>query len=298
MPEPIEEKLYPLATGLRGATDEDSLRNICNYLREHYRYSLETKSSENMTENFLFESHRGYCVHFSTAAALLARTLDIPVRIAEGFILQIPETEDDYGIPSSYGRSTAYVTGFSAHQWPEVLSGGSWVPWEVTPPYTEFSEKTRDRTPSYDRYTQKQLESLGLEEISPVEKDTQRMNIPFMTRIFSASLVPFALALSVVLLISYRNRYSETTVRRKLKRLVKKGNRILGLPSPEETGWVAWFGFCTLKTRCQNSPEQEFQNLILKFQYGNDPLDPDEKKKLILYIRNLMKIRNQKSIGV
>ncbi len=39
------------------------------------------------TEYFLLENQRGYCMHFATAATLLLRTMGVPARYVEGYIL-------------------------------------------------------------------------------------------------------------------------------------------------------------------------------------------------------------------
>jgi transglutaminase-like putative cysteine protease len=69
------------------------------------------------------EARRGYCVHFASAMALMARLLNIPARVAVGFT---PGTRDGNG---------GYVVGLhDAHSWPELyFEGVGWVPFEPTP---------------------------------------------------------------------------------------------------------------------------------------------------------------------
>ena len=70
----------------------------------------------------------GYCVHFATAMAIMARTLGIPSRVAVGFLpgqLTHPSTGD----PDVYE-----VTTSDMHAWPELyFSGVGWVRFEPTP---------------------------------------------------------------------------------------------------------------------------------------------------------------------
>ncbi len=73
-------------------------------------------------EDFLFRSHRGYCEQFAGAMTLMARTLDIPARMAVGFV---PGTRTDNGWE---------VTARDMHTWPELwLDGLGWVAFEPTP---------------------------------------------------------------------------------------------------------------------------------------------------------------------
>lgn len=74
-----------------------------------------TPSGEDFAEYFLFENHRGFCVHFATAATLMYRMMGIPARFAEG-----------YAIPASAfsqqenGQYVAEVEGSMGHAWCEV----------------------------------------------------------------------------------------------------------------------------------------------------------------------------------
>jgi transglutaminase-like putative cysteine protease len=71
---------------------------------------------------FLFTSHRGYCVHFASAMALLARLAGLPARVVGGYIT---------GTHTATGWE---VRGTDAHTWPEIFfQGVGWVPFEPTP---------------------------------------------------------------------------------------------------------------------------------------------------------------------
>jgi transglutaminase-like putative cysteine protease len=65
----------------------------------------------------------GYCVHFASAMAVMARTLGIPSRIAVGFLPGTQDTSND----------TWTVTSNDLHTWPELyFQGLGWVPFEPT----------------------------------------------------------------------------------------------------------------------------------------------------------------------
>jgi len=73
------------------------------------------------------EVRSGYCVHFASAFALMARTLDMPSRVVVGFLPGAPtgETADDERV---YEATTAQL-----HAWPEVrFEGIGWVAFEPT----------------------------------------------------------------------------------------------------------------------------------------------------------------------
>lgn len=70
---------------------------------------------------------KGYCIHFASAMAVMARSLGIPSRIAVGFLpgTQLPEQVD--------GRTAFTVTSHNLHAWPELyFEGIGWTRFEPT----------------------------------------------------------------------------------------------------------------------------------------------------------------------
>ena len=73
---------------------------------------------------FLLENRKGYCTHFATAFALLARAEGLPSRYVQGFC-----------VPVEQGSETVVYSDM-AHAWPEVyINGVGWIPFEPTPGY-------------------------------------------------------------------------------------------------------------------------------------------------------------------
>ncbi len=71
-----------------------------------------------------FLDHRtGYCLQFATTMVVMARSLDIPARLAVG---HLPGTDVDEG--------TWEIRGQDSHAWPELyFEGAGWVRFEPTP---------------------------------------------------------------------------------------------------------------------------------------------------------------------
>ena len=68
------------------------------------------------------DQRQGYCVHFATAYAAMARTLGMPARVAVGYASQ------------SRGSAGTVVTARDLHAWPEIyFEGVGWVAFEPTP---------------------------------------------------------------------------------------------------------------------------------------------------------------------
>lgn len=69
------------------------------------------------------EVRQGYCVHFSSAMAVMARTLGIPSRIAVGYRAGATQADGEYT-----------VSNRQLHSWPELyIKGAGWVAFEPTP---------------------------------------------------------------------------------------------------------------------------------------------------------------------
>ena len=82
------------------------------------------------------EEHKGYCIHFASAMAVMARELGIPSRIIVGFQPGTLQNGDDNG------RKLYAVTNKDLHAWPELyFSSIGWVRFEPTP--------SRGRIPDY-----------------------------------------------------------------------------------------------------------------------------------------------------
>jgi transglutaminase-like putative cysteine protease len=81
----------------------------------------------------------GYCVHFAAAMVFMARELNIPARIAIGYL---PGTQTGVS-----GKTSQYeVTSDNLHAWPELyFPGVGWVPFEPT--------VGRGTVPNYDTST-------------------------------------------------------------------------------------------------------------------------------------------------
>lgn len=114
-------------------TDYDRLSALQDWFRSEFRYSLDTPVEEGFDGSGVeavgrfLEVRSGYCVHFSAAFALMARSLDLPTRIVVGFL---PGTATDV----RRGEETIYAVGSDRlHAWPEVhFATWGWVAFEPT----------------------------------------------------------------------------------------------------------------------------------------------------------------------
>ncbi len=88
-----------------------------------FRYTLDAPSAQTSSAlaDFVVEKE-GYCVHFASTMAVMARTLGIPARVAVGFL------------PGTRTAEGWEVTASDAHAWPELyFEGAGWTRFEPTP---------------------------------------------------------------------------------------------------------------------------------------------------------------------
>ena len=129
----------------------DSLPRLKEYVAENpltdpvditafIRYTLDTHASYSLAagdpndgtdpvEYFLFDSHRGYCEQYASAAVMMYRLYGIPARYAAGYRIGTGEFKPGIGA-NTY---TAAVPDRDAHAWVEIfLPTVGWTPVEMT----------------------------------------------------------------------------------------------------------------------------------------------------------------------
>lgn len=108
-----------------------------------FRYEMRDvpvpKENEDFVDQFLFETKRGYCNHFSSAMVVLLRAADIPARWVKGFAPGEARLEK--------GRYQVTVRNADAHSWVEVyFNDVGWIPFEPTPGFSNPTPVVREET--------------------------------------------------------------------------------------------------------------------------------------------------------
>jgi hypothetical protein len=129
LPPNISERMQELAvTWTKDSKNElEKAQAIETRLRTDFKYDLNSPSTKdtNPLEHFLFESKRGHCEFYSTAMAVMLRTLDVPTRNVTGFV---------GGTYNRFGKFYAVRQG-DAHSWVEAfIDGYGWLTFDPTPP--------------------------------------------------------------------------------------------------------------------------------------------------------------------
>jgi transglutaminase-like putative cysteine protease len=128
LPPDFDGRVTELARQLTAGADNpfDKAMALQAYLKA-FEYDLRVPPghSEDALSSFLFDTQRGYCEQFAGSFAAMARSVDLPSRVAVGFTQGIQNPDD----PTLY-----QVRGEHAHAWVEVyLDGFGWVPFDPTP---------------------------------------------------------------------------------------------------------------------------------------------------------------------
>ncbi len=127
LPSDIPSRVKELAIHLTATapTPYDRVRAIEKYLRT-YEYTLEVDRpsiSQDLVDDFLFISKKGYCDYYASAMVVLARAAGIPARFVTGY------ASGTYDIK----LRRFIITQADAHSWAEVYFPGiGWMPFEPT----------------------------------------------------------------------------------------------------------------------------------------------------------------------
>jgi transglutaminase-like putative cysteine protease len=115
LPDGVTERTRRLARSVtrRAETTYDKVLAIESYLRDNFRYSLDSPvppSGQDAVDHFLFETDVGFCEQFAAATTVMLRSLGIPSRVAVGYT------------PGGRNPFTGYyeVRASDAHSWIEV----------------------------------------------------------------------------------------------------------------------------------------------------------------------------------
>lgn len=205
---------------------------IQNYLRgSDFTYSLELLPeqpgvSDDPITQFL-TNKQGYCVQFSTAMVMMARSQGIPARMAVGFLPGEQEPNGDRVVIAS-----------DAHTWPELyLEDLGWTRFEPTPgtrsgQAPSYAEDT-SASPTETTAPETPTEAPTAPEATPTAQDTPQTDSstasPWLTTLQRAAwaLLGLAVIASLLLVVPLLSRRRIRTVR----------HQVLTGSSPMESAW-------------------------------------------------------------
>ncbi|NSW90457.1 MAG: transglutaminase domain-containing protein [Firmicutes bacterium] len=131
LPEGLPQRVVDLAKAITSEKNNnfDRVKSIEEYLSNNYPYTLKpnpTPRGRDFVDYFLFDLKEGYCTYYATAMVILVRSIGIPARYVEGYMLP----------PEPVEEKIYEVTNQNAHAWVEVyFEGFGWIPFEPTAPF-------------------------------------------------------------------------------------------------------------------------------------------------------------------
>jgi transglutaminase-like putative cysteine protease len=120
-----------VARWTKGLTDPKAKADaIASRLRREYSYSMRSDGVRTSLQDFLFETRKGNCEYFATAAAVMLRHAGVPTRLVTGFrASEWNEWGHFYDVRQS-----------EAHAWIEAwLPDRGWTLYDATPAESGFS---------------------------------------------------------------------------------------------------------------------------------------------------------------
>jgi len=121
LPDNSNERTVEFAQKLRAESidDREYLNKILQRFREQeYYYTLSPpRLGDDSIDKFLFDTKQGFCEHYASAFAVLARAAGIPSRVVTGYLGGEPNPLSDYWI----------VRQSDAHAWTEVWIDRQWL---------------------------------------------------------------------------------------------------------------------------------------------------------------------------
>ncbi len=139
LPDTLPQRVKHLAASVtaEAGNDYDRALAIERYLRTHYEYSLDKPvlpgQEEDFVDHFLFVQKTGYCDHFSSAMAVMLRSVGIPARWVKGFAPGDVQPPEQPG-----GPLTVTVRNSDAHSWVEAyFPQTGWISFEPTPGFSD-----------------------------------------------------------------------------------------------------------------------------------------------------------------
>lgn len=212
-----------------GGTTQEIIEQIQTFFRENYTYSLNPgrlPEGEDFVTYFLFENHYGYCSYFATAGTLLLRSMGIPARYVEGYVVSMNDVvestileDEDYDDwlegDAAVGRTAvvqAEVNDSEAHAWCEVyLNGFGWVPVEFTPPSDDENEDDIDYWRLWSRFAPDAANDDNNNALAAI----MGTNVSFILTVLGRLLLAVLLVAAMVFAVRFYRRYRDTAAGKK-----------------------------------------------------------------------------------
>lgn len=279
----LSTNIKVLAEKFKKDTQQQTAREIYNYLQT-FSYSLKNlPTGDNPLEEFLFKTKKGNCEYFASAMAVLLRLNGIPSRVVGGY----KTTE--------YNQAGGYYIfrEKDAHVWVEAYIDGRWIKYDPTPPIRDLAveqlykpNKIKVMFELLDYYYTTFIVnydfSKQIELINKVKSGLTTLTAPKINKYFNIEKNKL-LYLVFIVLISYIvfnfiNIYRKPYEKRALEKFLKKLKKYGYIKNKNE-------GLEEFVMKIEDSQIKEYALKFVKeyekFIFKDEKITKDEYKKLI-----------------
>ena len=178
LPEGTYEQLIEDAKKLKAETSSDMeyAEFLQDYFEAYYEYTLspgKLPKGKDFVNYFLYESKKGYCTYFASAATLMYRAVNIPSRYVEGYVITKENFQNSQ--KNKDGTVTMEITDQNAHAWVEIyLKGIGWIPIEVTKGGSSAAQLADEAAQKEATTTKKQENTEKKEEKQATNKPSKK----------------------------------------------------------------------------------------------------------------------------
>ena len=239
LPDTLPDRVYELTEEIIAGKENryEQAKAIEQYFSRN-GYVYETKDvpvpddDQDFVDQFLFETQRGYCDHYSTSMVAMLRSAGIPSRWVKGFTGG--EVTQQTDLAEGEDLTTYEVQNNNAHSWVEVFFPDvGWVPFEPTVGFsnqTDFmAEESPESLEETNEPTEQEEQELpepeldeGPEEQQP-EEESGRENVESASDVSGYTLLKWGIVIAIAALIiwvivRYRFRLMSYWKKNKLQR--------------------------------------------------------------------------------
>lgn len=224
----------------RFKTDQEYIDFILNMFSQDFTYSLNPPKFDqnNPVDDFLFHKKIGFCIHYSSAFALLMRSAGIPTRIVNGFAFNEKVDNENTRLPYTDNTGTWLIKipsgsfvmrSMDAHAWNEVWINNNWTRFDPTFQVQQY-ENTINSAKTSNFFTHKKWNFL---------KNYMQNNFIFLKKIwisnYKTGLYSFILCFGAIIILTLKQKsvflknVLYRTIHRDLNTYQKKEKNILSL---------------------------------------------------------------------
>lgn len=220
LPEELPERVMDLSKELTKSknTDYEKIKTLESFLSKNYKYNLNVPNVPNgkdFVDYFLFEEEQGYCTYYASALAVMGRTLGIPTRYVEGFLVHDkPYNKDYYEVKAS-----------DAHAWVEAyIEDYGWITLEPTSSYSDDSNDDDEDNDNTDSTNDNNNSNNDRDDLKPIlDEDiidnskgnynnrNDRLDIKYIILIVFTIIILVLIIRIIMLFIRNKNKYHKVS---------------------------------------------------------------------------------------